>query len=167
MAVWRHWSGTALSKETIMIPCWFQDSLERAKLSPQWPELVPRWAQEGLRNYLGSSGRCPSPLFGPNLAPSWAVLGPPWPFLGGPGGHLEAKFGLGRLDLGVQGGQELRCQKHQNNQRKFSVFGRVLGARNLQEACKVALWRSSCGLEGLKTATWKSSWLLTWFNKGK
>ena len=38
------------------------------------------------------------------LGPSWAILGPPWPFSGGPGGHLEADFGLGRLDLGVQGG---------------------------------------------------------------
>ena len=47
----------------------------------------------------------------PFLGPSWAILGPPWPFWRGPGGHLEADVGLGRLDLGVQGGQKLRCQK--------------------------------------------------------
>ena len=93
-----------------MIPRWLQDSLGRAKLSPRWPKLAPRWAQEGLQNYLGSSGHV-SALFGPILGPSWAILGPPWPFSGGPGGHLEAKLGLGRLDLGVQGGQKLRCQK--------------------------------------------------------
>ena len=52
-----------------------------------------------------------SALFGPILGLSWAILGPPWPLLGGPGGHLEADLGLGRLDLGVQGGQKLRCQK--------------------------------------------------------
>ena len=50
-------------------------------------------------------------------APLWAhlgpILGPPWPFSEGPGGHLEADVGLGRLDLGVQGGKRLICQKHQ------------------------------------------------------
>ena len=71
----------------------------------------PRWAQEGSRNYLAGFYCCSSPLFGPILGPSWAILGPPWPFSGGPGGHLEADAGLGRLDLGVQGGQKLRCQK--------------------------------------------------------
>ena len=55
----------------------------------------PMWAQEDLQNYLESSGRCPSPLFEPILGPSWAILG-------GPGGHLEAKFGLGRLDLRLE-----------------------------------------------------------------
>ena len=72
---------------------------------------APRWAQEGSRNYLARFIRCASHLFGPILGPSWAILGPPWPFLGGPGGHLEADVGFGRLDLGVQGGQKLRCQK--------------------------------------------------------
>ena len=48
----------------------------------------------------------------PILGPSWVILCPPWPFLGGPEGHLEAYFGFGRLALGVQGGQKLRCQKH-------------------------------------------------------
>ena len=72
---------------------------------------APRWAQEGSRNYLARFTRCVAALFGPILGPSWAILGPPWPFLGGPGGHLEADLGLGRLDLGVQGGQKLRCQK--------------------------------------------------------
>ena len=61
-------------------------------------------AQEGLQNYLGSSGRCAAALFGPILGPSWANLAPAWPYLGGAGGHLEADLGFGRLGLGVQGG---------------------------------------------------------------
>ena len=56
----------------------------------------------------------------PFLGPSWAILGPPWPLLRGPGGHLEADLGLGRLDLGVQGGQKLRCQKHLKTIVKFA-----------------------------------------------
>ena len=44
----------------------------------------------------------------PVLGPSWARLGLPWGLLGPswgvPGGPLEADFGFGRLDLGVQGG---------------------------------------------------------------
>ena len=47
----------------------------------------------------------------PSLGPSWAIFDPLCPFLGGPGGHLEADLGLGRLDLGVPGGPKLRCQK--------------------------------------------------------
>ena len=113
MVVWRRSSGTADSRETIMIPRWLQYSLGRAKLSPRWPKLAPRWSQEGPQNYLNTFCRCLSGLFGPILGPSWAILGPLGPLLGGPGGHVEAKFGLGRLDLGVQGGPKLRCQKHQ------------------------------------------------------
>ena len=74
---------------------------------------APRWAQEGSRNYLGSSGRCPSSLFRHVLGSSWALLGPPWPFSWGPGGFVEADAGLERLDLGAQGGQKLRSQKLQ------------------------------------------------------
>ena len=65
----------------------------------------------GLQENLGRFTRCVAALFGPILGPSWAILGPPWPLLGGPGGHLEADLGLERLDLGMQGGQKLRCQK--------------------------------------------------------
>ena len=57
--------------------------------------------------------------------------------------------------------------KTSNNLRKINVFGRFLEARSLQEACKVALWSSCCGLEGLKKATWMPSWLQTWLNKGR
>ena len=62
-----------------------------------------------------------SALFGPILGPYCAILGPPWPFLGGPGGHLTADLGLGRFDLGVQGGQNLRCHKPSNTNVK-SMF---------------------------------------------
>ena len=52
------------------------------------------------------------PLFG---APFWAHLGPILGYLGPSlallAEHLEAAVGLGKLDLGVQGGQKLRCQK--------------------------------------------------------
>ena len=66
------------------------------------PKMVPRGPPELS---------CPIyPLCG---GPLWAHLGPILgylgPVLGGLGGHLEAKLGLGRLDLGVQGGQKLRC----------------------------------------------------------
>ena len=91
-------------KTAAWMACWLQACLERAKLSPTWPNMALRWAQEGSQNYLGSSGHCASPRFGLILGPSWAILGPPWPFSGGPGGHLEADFGFGRLDIGVQGG---------------------------------------------------------------
>ena len=147
MVVWRRCSGTADSKETIMIPRWLQDSLGRAKLSPRWPKLAPRWSQEGLRNYLGSSGRCPSPLLEPILGPSWAILGPPWPVLGGPGGHLEAKFGLGRLDLGVQGGQKLSFQKHQKTLGKSMFLAEFWRQRAFR---KLAKWLFGGLLVGLK-----------------
>ena len=55
--------------------------------------------------------------------------------------------------------------KTSKNLRKINVFGRFLEATSLQKACKVAVWRSCCGLEGLKTATWMTSWLQTWINK--
>ena len=38
------------------------------------------------------------PLPDPILGPSWADLGPYWPFFGGPRGHLVADSGLGRLE---------------------------------------------------------------------
>ena len=47
----------------------------------------------------------------PIWGPSWAHLGPSLAFFGGPGGHPEADLGHGRLHLGVQDGQNLRCQK--------------------------------------------------------
>ena len=107
----------------------------------------------------------PRPFFKPILGSSWAILGPPWPFLGGPGGHLEAYFGLGRLAFGVQGGQKLRCQKPLNNLCEINVFCRFPEAKSLQKAWKVAVWRSCCGLEGLKRATWMPCWLQVGVNK--
>ena len=145
MVVWRRCSGTADSRETIMIPRWLQDSLGRAKLSPRWPKLAPRWSQEGLQNYLARFTRCAAALFGPILGPSWAILGPLGPLVGSPGGHLEAKFGLGRLDLGVQGGPKLRCQKHQKQLRNKQCFWPISGGKepsgSLQSgSLEVLLW---------------------------
>ena len=50
--------------------------------------------------------------FWAQLGPILAFLGPPWPFSRSSGGHLEADFGFGRLDLGVQGDQKLSFQRH-------------------------------------------------------
>ena len=51
--------------------------------------------------------------FGAHLGPILGYLGPSLAFLGGLGGHLEADVGFGRLGLGVQGGQKLRCQQRE------------------------------------------------------
>ena len=99
MVVWRRFSGTADSRETIMIPRWLQDSLGRAKLSPRWPKLAPKWAQEGLQNYFARCTRCVVALFGPILGPSWALVGLLWPFLGVPEGILRQISGLESLIL--------------------------------------------------------------------
>ena len=111
------------------------------------------------------------PLIG---APFWAHLGlilghlgPPWPFLGGPGGHLEAGLGLGRLELGVQSGNGLRYTKLLKNLRKTNGFCRFLGASCLQKGCKLVVWRSCCGLEALPRATWMPSWLQDWLGRAK
>ena len=110
-------------------------------------KMAPRWAQEGSRNYLARFTRNASALFGPILGPSWAILGPSWPFSGGPGGHLEADVGLGRLDLGVQGGQKLRCQKPLKNNGK----SRFLADSWRQQAFrKLAKWLLGGLVVGLK-----------------
>ena len=101
------------------------------------PKMAARWAQEGSKTYLARFTRCVSALFGSILGPSWAILGPPWPFLGCPGGHLEADLGLGWLALGVQGGQKLRCKKHDFAWAK----SRFLAALGRHEAFrKLAKW---------------------------
>ena len=64
-------------------------------------EVAQDGHQEGSRNYLARFTRSVAHLFGPILGLSGAILGPPWPFSGGLGGHLEADLGLERLDLGV------------------------------------------------------------------
>ena len=104
--------GIGGTKGATFVPDWLRDWLGRATLSSRWQKFAPRWAQEGSRIYLARFCRCAAALSGPILSPFWAIFGPPWPFLGGPGGHLEADVGLGRLALGVQSGQQLRCQKH-------------------------------------------------------
>ena len=77
-----------------------------ARDGQSWPQDGPKRAPRIILTLFAVARR-------PFLGPSWAILGPLGPLLGDPGGHLEAKFGLGRLDLGVQGGPKLRCQKHQ------------------------------------------------------
>ena len=72
-------------------------------------EVAQDRPQKGFRNYLAGFYRCVAALFGPILG----SRGPSLALLGGPGGHLEAYFRFGKLDLGVQGGQKLSFQKHQ------------------------------------------------------
>ena len=71
---------------------------------------------------------CGGPLWA-HLGPILGYLGPRWPFWGGPGGLLEAYAGLGRLDLGVQGGQKL-------NVKEIKVAGRFRKAKELSESLR-------------------------------
>ena len=72
--------------------------------------MAPRWAANGHETlWLNPRGGQGLPgdlghLVGPILGPSWAVLGLPWPFLGGPRGHLEANLGLRRAVVGMRCG---------------------------------------------------------------
>ena len=61
--------------------------------------------------------------------------------------------------------KRLRCQKHRKPYRKLRFFGRFLKVKSLRRACKVVLWRSWCGLEGFKRATWTPCWLRVGINK--
>ena len=58
--------------------------------------------------------------------------------MGGQGGHLEAKFGLGRLDLGVQGGQKLSFRKHQKTYGKSMFLAEFWRQRAFR---KLAKWQ--------------------------
>ena len=61
----------------------------------------------GSKVCLGKARALPGDLghlVGPILDLSWAVLGPPRPFLGGPRGHLEANLGLRRAAVGMRCG---------------------------------------------------------------
>ena len=49
--------------------------------------------------------------------------------------------------------------------REIIVFGRFLEAKSLRKAFNVVVWRSCCGLEGLKRATWMPRWLQVGVNK--
>ena len=62
----------------------------------------PRRAQEGLQNYLARFTRCVAALFGPILGLSWAILGPPWPFLAVQEAILRQSLGLEGLILGCK-----------------------------------------------------------------
>ena len=101
----------------------------------RWPKMGPRGLQELSWEILS--------LFG---APFWAHLGLILGYLG----PSLALLGWSRRASCI---------------RKINVFGRFLEATSLQKACKVAVWRSCCRLEGLKTATWMPCWLQTWINK--
>ena len=61
--------------------------------------------------------------------------------------------------------KRLRCQKHQKPYRKLRLFVRCLKVKSLRRACKVVVWRSWCGLEGFKRATWTPCWLRVGINK--
>ena len=106
--------------------------------------LAPFWAH--LEPILGHLGPSLAPLVGSRRASRgrfWA-----W----------KACFGGARWPKGGM-------PKTLKNLRKINVFGRFLEATSLQKACKVAVWRSCCGLEGLKRATWMPYWLQTWIKK--
>ena len=116
---------------------WLQDGVEGAKMSPSWPKLAPRLAQEGSRNYLAGFCRCVSRLFGPILGPSWAVLGPPWPFLGGPRGPLEADLGLRRAAVDMICGKKVGLQKPQKTKGKSMI---LVDFRGQETTRKLAKW---------------------------
>ena len=125
----------------------------KGKVEPNIARIGPNMDPRGFHNYLGSPGRCPSPLFRPILGPFWAILVPPWPFCGGPGGHLEADLGLGRLDLGVVR-LEVAQDGHQEGSRNYlarfirsvaHLFGPILG---LSGAILGPPWPFSGGLGG-------------------
>ena len=63
--------------------------------------------------------------------------------------------------------EDSRPEAANKKQSEIIVFGRFLGARSLQKACKVVVWRSCCGLEGLKTAAWMPSWLQDGLERAK
>ena len=70
--------------------------------------MGPRGLQELSWEFLSLRGA----PFWAHLGPILGYLGPSVALLGGPGGHLEAEFGLGRLAWRVRGGQRLGFQKH-------------------------------------------------------
>ena len=53
------------------------------------------------------------------------------------------------------------------NLREINVFGRFPEAKSFQKAWKVAVWRSCCGLENVKRATWMPSWLQDGLGRAK
>ena len=55
--------------------------------------------------------------------------------------------------------------KTSQNQWKINVFGPSPSTKSLQKTCKAAVWRSCCGLEASKTATWMPCWLRVGINK--
>ena len=64
--------------------------------------IDPKMAKEGLQEYFGSSDRCVAALLGHILGPSWAILGPPWPFSGVQEAIFRPSLGLEGLILGCK-----------------------------------------------------------------
>ena len=67
--------------------------------------------------------------------------------------------------MGGEGPKGERPKTLEKNRGKIDVFGRCPEAASLQKACKVAVWRSCCGLEVLRSATWMPYSLQTWIKK--
>ena len=110
------------------------------KMASWTPEEGPRRAQDGPRRAQDG------PKKGRRVpGESRKII--PGPLLGGPGGRLEAKIGLGRLDLGVQGGPKLRCQKHQKTLGKSMFLAEFWRQRAFR---KLAKWLFGGLLVGLK-----------------
>ena len=141
--------------------------------APRWPPYAPRWPQDGPSGPPGGSRVA---LRRPKRAPGWPQ-----------GGHKRAQDGPKRAQDGLKmaprrpqmrsrwpnKGQDsrscikkARCQKPLKTNGKSMFFGRFLRAKSLDNACKVAVWRSCAGLGGLKRATWSPCWLEDWFGRG-
>ena len=110
-------------------------------LGPRCPKMGPR----GLQEVSWEFGSLFVGPFWAHLGPILGYLGPSWPFSGGPGGHREADVGLGRLDLGGQGSQKLRChflkKKFKGNQCFWPISGGNRPSESLQSGClEVLLW---------------------------
>ena len=109
------------------------------------PILGPSWAR--LRPMLGHLGS--------KLGPRWVVLGASWAMLRhfgalreAPGRHLEAKAGLGSIDLEPTCGKKATSQNLPKANEKTYVFQLSLEAGRSRKHAKMALWRSGCGLDG-------------------
>ena len=76
----------------------------RPEMAQDAPKVGRRWLRDALTNSRGGGVRPSRGILGTLLGPSWAVLGLPWPFLGGPRGHLEANLGLRRAVVGMRYG---------------------------------------------------------------
>ena len=79
----------------------------RPEMAQDGLKMGCKWPRDALVKSKGGGQALPGDLghlVGPILDLSWAVLGPPRPFLGGPRGHLEANLGLRRAAVGMRCG---------------------------------------------------------------